>query len=65
MIAIIGMKNRRFPGAPTSQQFWQNLRDGLESIQVLNDEMLNQLGVPQHLRHNPNFVKAGPLLAGY
>ncbi len=61
-IAIIGLDGR-FPGAATVEQFWQNLRDGIESIQVLDDNMLDQLGVPQHLRADPNFVRAEPLLA--
>ena len=33
-IAVIGMAGR-FPGAPTVEQFWRNLRDGVESIDVL------------------------------
>ncbi|MAT97570.1 MAG: hypothetical protein CL608_10545 [Anaerolineaceae bacterium] len=61
-IAIIGLDGR-FPGASNLEQFWQNLRDGIESIQVLDDETLDELGVPQHLRNNPDFVRAAPLLA--
>ncbi|MCZ7672470.1 MAG: amino acid adenylation domain-containing protein [Chloroflexi bacterium] len=54
--------NGRFPGANTLAEFWQNLRDGVESIEVLNEEKLDQLGVPKDLRANPNFVNAEPLL---
>ena len=61
-IAIIGLDGR-FPGAPTLAEFWQNLRDGIESIQTLDEAQLNQLGVPQPLRNNPHFVNAEPLLA--
>ena len=38
-IAIVGMAGR-FPGAPNLRQFWQNLRDGVESIQVFRPEEL-------------------------
>ncbi|HEY0603269.1 MAG TPA: type I polyketide synthase, partial [Herpetosiphonaceae bacterium] len=36
-IAIIGMAGR-FPGASNIQQFWQNLRDGVESLTWLDDD---------------------------
>ena len=37
-IAIIGMAGR-FPGAKDVDQFWQNLRDGVESIEFFSDQM--------------------------
>lgn len=61
-VAIVGL-NGRFPGAANLEQFWQNLRAGIESIDVLDKETLDALGVPQHLRENPNFVNAEPRLA--
>ncbi|MCC6605390.1 MAG: amino acid adenylation domain-containing protein [Anaerolineae bacterium] len=61
-IAIIGLDGR-FPGAATLEQFWQNLRDGIESIEVLDDARLDALGVPPQLRSHPDFVRAAPLLA--
>lgn len=61
-IAMIGLDGR-FPGASSLAQFWQNLREGIESIQMLDEEALDQLGIPQQLRQHPNFVKAEPLLA--
>ena len=33
-IAIVGMAGR-FPGARNIREFWQNLRDGVESIRDL------------------------------
>ncbi|MGH9892897.1 MAG: beta-ketoacyl synthase N-terminal-like domain-containing protein, partial [bacterium] len=36
-IAIIGMSGR-FPGAWTIDEFWRNLRDGVESIAFFTDE---------------------------
>src|SRR5207249_4706396 len=35
-VAIIGMASR-FPGAPDTRAFWRNLRNGVESITVLED----------------------------
>src|SRR5690606_36953765 len=60
-IAIIGLDGR-FPGASTLAEFWQNLREGIESIQVLDEPLLDQLGVPSHVRRHPDFVPAAPLL---
>jgi acyl transferase domain-containing protein len=38
-IAIVGL-SCRFPGARHVEQFWQNLRDGVESITFFSDEAL-------------------------
>jgi acyl transferase domain-containing protein len=60
-VAIIGMTGR-FPGASNLEQFWQNLRDGVESISFFSDEELKAEGVdPAHLSH-PHYVKAKGLL---
>ncbi|GAB3899939.1 hypothetical protein GCM10029964_086590 [Kibdelosporangium lantanae] len=34
-IAVIGL-SVRFPGAPTIEQFWSNLRDGVDSVQTFD-----------------------------
>ena len=60
-IAIIGMA-RRFPGAKDIDQFWQNLRDGVESISFFNDEELAASGVDPALFGNPGYVKAKGVL---
>ena len=39
LIAIVGMAGR-FPGAADVDQFWANLRDGVESIRPFTDEEL-------------------------
>ncbi len=57
-IAIVGMAGR-FPGAHNVDEFWQNLRQGIESIQPYSDEDLRAAGVSEALLHNPNYVKAG------
>ena len=42
-IAVVGMAGR-FPGARNIREFWRNLRDGVESISVLDDEQLIAAG---------------------
>src|SRR5438874_356337 len=62
-IAVVGMAGR-FPGAKNVETFWQNLRNGVESIKSFTDEELLQAGVPPVLLRDPNFVKAYPALDG-
>jgi acyl transferase domain-containing protein/thioesterase domain-containing protein/acyl carrier protein len=51
-IAIIGMA-LRVPGANTVEQFWRNLRSGVESIRSLSHEELQAAGeTPDKLRDN-------------
>lgn len=61
-IAIIGMAGR-FPGANNIHEFWQNLRDGVESISFFSDEELEASGIDPALLSNPNYVKANGLLS--
>ncbi|NET55353.1 MAG: SDR family oxidoreductase [Symploca sp. SIO2E6] len=61
-IAIIGMAGR-FPGAKTIDEFWQNLRNGVESISVFSDEELLSSGVEPSQLNDPNYVKAAPILS--
>jgi acyl transferase domain-containing protein/acyl carrier protein len=60
-VAIIGMAGR-FPGASDVSLFWQNLRDGVESIRLFSDEEMKKLGVPPSSLRDPNFIKAGAML---
>jgi acyl transferase domain-containing protein len=60
-IAIIGMSGR-FPGANNIEQFWQNLKDGVESISVLSEQELIAAGVDPALLNEANYVKAGGVL---
>ncbi|HEU5132810.1 MAG TPA: polyketide synthase, partial [Pyrinomonadaceae bacterium] len=56
-IAIIGLAGR-FPGARNVEEFWTNLRGGVESISFFSDEQLLEAGVePSHL-NDPRYVKA-------
>jgi phthiocerol/phenolphthiocerol synthesis type-I polyketide synthase E len=57
-IAIIGMAGR-FPGARNLDEFWRNLRDGVESISFFSDDVLAAEGIPAAVLQEPNYVKAG------
>lgn len=56
-IAIIGMSGR-FPGAGNLDEFWENIKNGLESISFFNEAELIRGGVQPQLLENPNYVKA-------
>jgi len=60
-VAIIGMA-AKFPGADNVDQFWANVRDGVESIRRLSDEQLLAAGVPASTLADPDYVKASPVL---
>jgi len=60
-IAVIGMSGR-FPGANNIDEFWKNLRDGVESIRQFTDEELKSFGVSPAALGDPSFVKAGAIL---
>ncbi|MEH2074240.1 MAG: type I polyketide synthase, partial [Nostoc sp.] len=55
-IAIIGMSGR-FPGANNIEDFWENLRSGVESISTFTDEELIASGIDPKLLSNSNYVK--------
>ncbi|WP_293081672.1 type I polyketide synthase [Moorena sp. SIO3H5] len=61
-IAVIGMSGK-FPGADNLDQFWQNLRNGTESITFFSDEELLASGIDPKLLSNPNYVRASPILS--
>jgi phthiocerol/phenolphthiocerol synthesis type-I polyketide synthase E len=56
-VAIIGMSGR-FPGAKNVDKFWQNLRDGVESIAFFSEEELLAAGVNPEILERPDYVKA-------
>jgi acyl transferase domain-containing protein len=55
-IAIIGMSGR-FPKASNLDEFWGNLREGVECISSLSDDDLKLAGVDPALLSNPAYVK--------
>jgi acyl transferase domain-containing protein/NADP-dependent 3-hydroxy acid dehydrogenase YdfG/acyl carrier protein len=62
-IAIVGMSGR-FPGARNITEFWQNLRDGVESITFFSDEELRAAGIDDETLREPGYIKAAGTLDG-
>ncbi len=60
-IAVVGMAGR-FPGARSVDEFWQNLRQGVESVRVFTDDELLQAGIPRAVLEREEYVKAGTVL---
>ncbi|PZM62999.1 type I polyketide synthase [Paenibacillus dendritiformis] len=56
-IAVIGMAGR-FPGARNIEEYWDNLKNGKESVRFFSDEELEAAGVDSELIRNPRYVKA-------
>ncbi|MEH1848178.1 MAG: beta-ketoacyl synthase N-terminal-like domain-containing protein [Nostoc sp.] len=55
-IAIIGIAGR-FPGARSVDEFWHNIKNGIQSIELLTDEELLAAGVKPEELQNPNYVR--------
>ncbi len=62
-IAVIGMACR-FPGAASLDDFWVNLKNGVESISFFSDMELQAEGVQQGLLKKHNYVKAKGIIDG-
>jgi acyl transferase domain-containing protein/thioesterase domain-containing protein/acyl carrier protein len=62
-IAIIGMSGR-FPGARDIDEFWQNLREGRESITFFSDEALAFSDIDPAVLNDSRYVKARGVLEG-
>ncbi len=60
-LAVIGI-SCRFPGAENIELFWQNLREGVESVTFFSDEELLSGGVEPGLLEKPNYVRAKGVL---
>ena len=56
-IAIIGMAGK-FPGANNLNQFWDNLKQGVISIERFSDEELIENEVNQQDLQHPNYIRA-------
>ncbi|MGY4828000.1 type I polyketide synthase [Sphaerotilaceae bacterium SBD11-9] len=57
-IAIVGMAIR-VPGASNPEEFWANLKAGVEATHPYTDEELLAKGVSRSTLSDPNYVKAG------
>ncbi|HVK93232.1 MAG TPA: amino acid adenylation domain-containing protein, partial [Noviherbaspirillum sp.] len=62
-IAIIGMSGR-FPGAGNLDEFWTNIKNGVESIRRLSEEELLSAGISASVFNQRHYVKANAMLAG-
>lgn len=62
-VAIIGMAGR-FPDARDVDTFWENIKNGRESLTVFTDEELLAAGVNPAQLTDPNYVKSGIVLEG-
>ena len=60
-IAIIGMAGR-FPDADNIEEFWNNLREGRDSIRMFGREEMLAAGVPPELVDSPDYVPANAIL---
>ena len=56
-VAVIGMAGR-FPKASTLDEFWRNLRDGVEGVSFFSDAELEAAGVDRMALADPSYVKA-------
>ncbi len=61
-IAIIGMTGR-FPEAGNLEQFWSNLRDGVDCVRPVSEEELAAAEIDPATLANPNFVKVASTMA--
>ncbi len=60
-IAVIGMAGR-FPGARSIAEFWENLKQGKESIPYFSDEELIESGNSPELLTDSHYVKAKAMM---
>ncbi len=63
-IAIVGM-SLCVPGADSVARFWDNLRDGVESIEVLDKDALLAAGERADLINYENYVPSAARLKGF
>ncbi|PTL83578.1 type I polyketide synthase [Vitiosangium sp. GDMCC 1.1324] len=62
-VAVIGMAGR-FPGAPTVEDYWRIIREGVDTFTRLTDEQLLESGVDPALLRDSSYVRRAALLDG-
>jgi len=62
-VAIVGMAGH-FPGAQNVNEFWANIRAGVESVTFFTPEELKSSGVDPAVLEDPDFVNAAALMEG-
>lgn len=60
-IAVVGM-SARFPGAEDIDAFWENLKQGVESIKFFEDDELLKEGADKNIILDPLYIKANSYL---
>ena len=60
-IAVIGMACR-FPGANNPDEFWLNLKNGVESLTYFSEQELREAGVAERWLKDPNYIRASTIL---
>ncbi|HEX2091292.1 MAG TPA: thioester reductase domain-containing protein [Longimicrobiaceae bacterium] len=62
-VAVIAMSGC-FPGAATVEEFWRNLRAGVESVAFFSVEEMEEAGSDPGINHLPTYVPAHGVLDG-
>jgi acyl transferase domain-containing protein len=60
-IAVIGMQGR-FPGAHDVDEFWENLKNGVESISTFSEAELRNAGIDLTYLNVPGYINRGCVL---
>ncbi|TNE47584.1 MAG: acyltransferase domain-containing protein [Deltaproteobacteria bacterium] len=63
-IAVVGM-SARFPGAPNTQRFWENVEKGVDSIRFFSEEELRSQGISAEDLQDPNYIPARGVIEDY
>ena len=61
-IAIVGM-SCRFPDADSIGAYWENLKEGKQSIKKLSEEELKLSGISDTLYNQENYVRAASYIS--
>lgn len=62
-VAVIGMAGR-FPGAGNIDEFWENLKQGVESITFFSTGELLEAGIDERLLNDDTYIRAKGVLEG-
>ncbi|NVI85648.1 type I polyketide synthase [Janthinobacterium sp. BJB401] len=63
-VAVIGMAGR-FPDAKNVDEFWYNLKNGIENVRTFSDEELLAAGVSVSVFEDKNYVKRGTVVPDF
>jgi acyl transferase domain-containing protein len=62
-IAIIGLEGR-FPGAKNLTEYWENLKNGIETVSFFSKQELLENGLESEIVENKNYVRAKGIIEG-